>query len=270
MTWRLLIDEPLTGAHNMAIDEALVEAVDAGASDPVVRFYRWQPPCLSLGFAQPYAAADAAFCARHGVDVVRRPTGGRAVLHHLELTYSVIAPLGAPPFSQDLQAAYRTICLALVNGLRRLGAPAELAEEPPGGHLKPTQAIPCFIGPASGEVVADSRKLVGSAMRRHRGAILQHGSILEDWDGVLQAGCLGLADDLSLRAAVVTLSELLGGPPDRAALLEALTRGFEAIIKADLEPSTLTAGEAARTEVLGRERYGHERWTVHRSRSLPG
>ena len=97
MTWRLIVEGAQRGAWNMAVDEALAEAVDAASSAPVLRLYRWSPPCLSLGFAQPYEAADAGFCAAHGVDVVRRPTGGRAVLHHLELTYAVAAPLGPRP-----------------------------------------------------------------------------------------------------------------------------------------------------------------------------
>ena len=169
MEWRLIVDAPAGGAWNMAVDEALAEAVDAGASPPVLRLYRWAPPCLSLGFAQPYDAADAAFCAAHAIDVVRRPTGGRAVLHHLELTYSVCAPLGRAPFSRDLQAAYQTICRALVAGLRRLGVAAELSGAPENGMIKPTQAIPCFIGPAAGEVVVggpQARRLGDAAGRR--------------------------------------------------------------------------------------------------------
>jgi len=267
--WRLLDDGAHPGAWNMAVDEALAEAVDAGASPPVLRLYRWRPPCLSLGFSQPYEAADAAFCAAHGVDVVRRPTGGRAVLHHLELTYAVLAPLAAAPFSTDLQASYRAICRALVAGLRRLGVAAEQSGEPAGGTIRPTEAIPCFVGPAAGEVVAGGRKLVGSAMRRVGGAILQHGSILEDWDGPLQAGCLGLADDAALRPAVTTLGAELGRAPAHDSLAAAIAAGFEAELEIRLAPSRLGADEASRAELLARERYGHERFTVRRDRTLP-
>ena len=268
--WRLILDGAHTGAWNMAVDEALAEAVDAGASAPVLRLYRWAPPCLSLGFSQPYEAADAAFCAAHGVELVRRPTGGRAVLHHLELTYAVLARLGAGPFTQDLQAAYQAICRALVAGLRALGVPAEVAGRPQGDLIKPVQAIPCFIGPAAGEVVAGGRKLVGSAMRRLGNSILQHGSILEGWDGALQAGCLGLADDASLRPAVVTLGELLGTSSAPEALSDAIAAGFARTFGVGLERSELGAGERERAVVLERERYGHERFTVRRDRSRPG
>jgi lipoate-protein ligase A len=255
VTWRLIVDAPHTGAWNMALDEALAEAVDTGTSEPVLRLYRWSPPCLSLGFSQPYEAADAVFCAAHGVDVVRRPTGGRAVLHHLELTYSVLAPLGQRPFSQDLQRAYQTICGALVAGLRRLGVPAGVSGLPDGGHISPTEVIPCFIGPAAGEVVAEGRKLVGS--------------ILEGWDGPLQAGCLGLADDGSLRSAVVTLTDLLGAPPRPEVLRQAIADGLAEAFGVRLVGSQPTQEEAARAELLARERYGHQRFTVHRDRSLP-
>ncbi len=266
MEWRLILEAPARGAWNMAVDETLAEAVEAGLSPPVLRLYRWTPPCLSLGFAQPYAAADAAFCAAHGIDVVRRPTGGRAVLHHLELTYSVCAPLGRPPFTRDLQAAYRTICRALVAGLRRLGVDAGLSGEPENGMIKPTQAIPCFIGPAAGEVVVQGRKLVGSAMRHVGDSILQHGSILEGWDGLLQAGCLGLADDRELRPAVITLADLLGSTSAAGEVAGAIAAGFRESFAVTLATSTLSTAEAARAEVLERERHAHERWVVRRER----
>jgi len=268
MEWRLIVDAPARGAWNMAVDEALAEAVDAGASRPVLRVYRWTPPCLSLGFAQGYDAADTAFCAAHGIDVVRRPTGGRAVLHHLELTYSVCAPLGSGPFTRDLQAAYRTICRALVAGLRRLGVAAELSGTPESGMIKPTQAIPCFVGPAAGEVVAGGRKLVGSAMRRVGDSILQHGSILEGWDGALQAGCLGLPDDRELRPAVVTLADLLGAAPAPAPLAEAVAAGFAETLVTSFTSSSTTEAEGARAAELVRDRHAHERWVVHRDRAV--
>lgn len=264
------MDGPGPGSWNMAVDESLGESVASGASEPVVRLYRWQPACLSLGFAQPFSAANAGFCVRSGVDVVRRPTGGRAVLHHLELTYSVLAPLDGRSFSGDLQGAYQRICRALVAGLRRVGVGAELAGAPDGALIRPTEAIPCFVGPAMGEVVAGGRKLVGSAMRRLGGAILQHGSILEEWDGSLQAGCLGLPDDSSLRPAVITVHEALGGPLPSGRLETAMAEGFAEEFDVLLEPGELSPVEADRARVLARERYGHERWTVRRDREIPG
>lgn len=264
MEWRLVVDGEATGAWNMAVDEALAEQVQARGAAPVLRFYRWNPPCLSLGFAQPHTVADRAFCAAHGIDLVRRPTGGRAVLHHLELTYSLAAPIGSCGFSADLQANYHAICRALVAGLHALGVAAELSGTS-GATLRPTEAVPCFIGPAAGEVVVGGRKLVGSAMRRLGDAVLQHGAILEGWDGRLQAGCLGLADDGELRPAVVTLADLLGEVPNHGLLTDALANGFSSTFGAALTRSELSPAERYRAELLAREKYAHRRWTIERS-----
>jgi lipoate-protein ligase A len=253
----------------MAADEALAEAVDAGASPPVLRLYRWQPLCLSLGFSQPFEVADAIYCAENGIDIVRRPTGGRAVLHDVELTYAFAARLAVDPFPADLQACYRAICLALISGLRQLGVVAELAGEPEGEHVRPTEAIPCFIGPAAGEVVVQGRKLIGSAMRKIGNSFLQHGSLLEGFDSDLQAGCLGLPDGAALRAAVVTLRDLMGSVPGSDNIARALAQGFIERFDVTFERSRLTAQEQARAMLLARERYGNERWTVRRDASLP-
>jgi len=252
----------------MAVDEALTEAVDNRATPPVLRLYRWRPSCLSLGASQPFTVADSAFCAAHGIDLVRRPTGGRAVLHHLELTYLVAVRLGKP-FGFELQAVYAAICWALVVGLRSLGVPAELAERSPAGTIRPTDSVPCFIGPAAGEVVVGGRKLIGSAMRRIGDTVLQHGSILEDWDSELQAGCLGLHEDRGFRSGVVTLSDLTGTMPAEEVLVGALLAGFRESLGVIAKRSALTDEERSRAHFLLRERYGHERWTVHRDRFLP-
>ncbi len=97
MNWRLILDGNLPGSLNMARDMAVLETVSAGDSPPTLRLYGWNPPCLTIGKHQGLDAVDLDFCRREGIDVVRRPTGGRALLHHLELTYSVVAPLGTPP-----------------------------------------------------------------------------------------------------------------------------------------------------------------------------
>ena len=170
----------------MARDVAILERVSEGASPPTLRFYGWDPPCLSVGRHQSVEAAGVEFCRQEGIDIVRRPTGGRALLHHLELTYSVVATLGQGPIPKGLQDAYRTICSPLVSTVRDLGGDAELT----GGEVNlnlpgPRSTVPCFEAPAGGEVVVGGRKLIGSAMRAHAGTTLQHGAILLDWDGRL-------------------------------------------------------------------------------------
>ncbi|HEX8359088.1 MAG TPA: lipoate--protein ligase family protein, partial [Longimicrobium sp.] len=184
MNWRLIDTPPAAGAWNMALDEALAESVAEGGA-PVLRFYRWSPPCLSLGRNQPAAGMyDLEAIRERGWDVVRRPTGGRAVLHHRELTYCVALPdtlLGSP------REAYTAINRAIVAGLRRLGVDAAVQGDT--GRRAPVPSLaPCFAEPVQGEVVAGGRKLVGSAQRRMGSVLLQHGSLpLEDDQGAVAA-----------------------------------------------------------------------------------
>ena len=250
-SWRLIVDGDLPGAHNMARDVAVLEAVSDAQVPPTLRLYGWSPPCLTLGRHQGVDAADLEFCRREGIDVVRRPTGGRALLHHLELTYAVVAPLGSGPLPRALQDAYRTICGALVQAMRSLGVDAELTSgevnlELPG----PRTTIPCFEAPAGGEVVVRGHKLVGSAMRAHAGAILQHGAIVLDWDGRLQAGSMGLADDRGLRPHITTLRHELDRLPGRSQVHEAVVAAFSDVFGVAFEPGALTAEEEARAQVL--------------------
>ncbi|MFV2072088.1 MAG: biotin/lipoate A/B protein ligase family protein [Thermoanaerobaculales bacterium] len=251
--WRLLLDSDRPGARNMARDVAMLEAVAAGEAAPALRLYGWDPPCLSLGKHQGLDAADLLFCAREGVDVVRRPTGGRALLHHLELTYAVTAPLGSGPLPRGLQEAYRTICEVLVRACSALGVEAELA----GGEVNlrlpgPRTTIPCFEVPAGGEVVVRGRKLIGSAMRAHKGVILQHGAILLDWDGRMQAGAMGLKDGRGLRPHITTLVEQLGRAVAREELGETIEQAFEEALGIELEPDRLTDFELKHENELAR------------------
>jgi len=247
MTWRLLIDGDLPGALNMARDVAVLEAVADGNAPPTLRLYGWSPPCLTIGKHQGLDAADLEFCRAEGIDVARRPTGGRALLHHLELTYSVVAPLGIPPLGTALQGAYRVICGALVAACRNLGIDAELT----GGEVNlrlpnPTSTVPCFEAPAEGEVVVAGRKLIGSAMRAHGGCILQHGAILLDWDGRLQAGAMGLADDSTLRPHVTTLAAELERRVQRPEVEAEIIAGFAGILGDAPVAGPLSAGERSR------------------------
>jgi lipoate-protein ligase A len=245
MIWRLLIDGNLPGALNMARDAAVLESVAAGRAPATFRFYAWDPPCLSIGKHQRLDAVDLGFCRAEGIDVVRRPTGGRALLHHLELTYSVVAPLGVPPLATALQEAYRAICGALVEACRNLGIDAELT----GGEVNlrlpnPTSTVPCFEAPAEGEVVVAGRKLIGSAMRAHSGCVLQHGAILLDWDGRLQAGAMGLADDSSLRPHVTTIAAELGRIATRNEIEAAILRAVADHLAVELAPGRISRAES--------------------------
>ncbi len=239
-SWGLVLDGDRSGAENMARDVRLLEAVIAEESLPTLRIYGWSPACLTLGRHQGDDAADMDFCRDHGIDVVRRPTGGRAVLHHLELTYAVAAPLGRGPIPRALQETYRKLCSALVGAVRSFGIDAAMG----GGDVNislphPQSAVPCFEVAAGGEVVVAGRKLIGSAMRSRRGCILQHGAILLDWDGDLQAGAMGLVDDSTLRSRVTTMAEQRGVVPARADLERALAEAFEEELSIEFVPTAV-------------------------------
>ncbi len=241
------MDEPLTGVANMARDHALAAGLRPGTA--TLRFYRWNPATLSLGRNEPFTVGYRTFLRkRPDVDVVRRPTGGRAVLHDRELTYSVVLParaFGGP------RRAYRKINEALVEGLRRLGADAAMA----GGRSLPPDAGPCFLEPAEGEVVVAGRKVVGSAQVRIGGAVLQHGSLLL------------VADQSPLFARVptrpVTLSEVLGEVPAWPRLVEALSAGFAQALGGGWGPGGTTGREDALAAGF-ESRYASRVWTWRR------
>lgn len=249
--WRLIVDGDLAGALNMARDMAILEAVAGGESSPTLRLYGWSPPCLSLGRHQGVEAANLDFCRAEGIHVVRRPTGGRALLHHLELTYAVVAPVGIDPLPCGLQEAYRSICKALLRAMHALGVEAELTGGEVNVHLpSPRSSVPCFEAPAGGEVVVRGRKLIGSALRAHAGAVLQHGALVVDWDGRLQAGSMGLENDSALRPQVTTLCDECVGAVDRTYLEETLIEAFAAEFGVDFEAARPSDSERVREQAL--------------------
>lgn len=256
--WRLLIDPPRDGASNMALDEVLLEGQAAGAAPPTLRLYRWAPACLSLGRFQRSAEIDRGACARAGVPVVRRPSGGRALLHDDELTYALALRADHPLLAgaDSILESYRRISAALLAGLRLLEAPVELA---PAARRRGASAA-CFDTPASYELTVDGRKLVGSAQARREAALLQHGAIpLTPHAARLNALLVAPPPDLDTK--MIALDQALGRGASFAALAQALAQGFAAAWGVRLEPGGWSAAELARAEELRRTRYNDDDWT---------
>lgn len=215
VSWRFLVDPPCPAAINMARDAALLRRARA-TGEAVLRVYTWAIPSLSLGRNQPARGRyDEARAERDGIAIVRRPTGGRALLHHREVTYSVTLPVAD---GASWKATYARVNALLLAALGRLGIEAALAPPAPVAAL-PSLA-PCFEAPAEGEVIARGRKLVGSAVWREDGALLQHGSILVDDDQPLVAALT--REPVPAAAPPATLRELLGRAPSVSEVAEAL------------------------------------------------
>jgi lipoate-protein ligase A len=247
---------PRRGARNMAVDHALLESAQHDQT-AALRLYRWQPACLSFGRNQPARGFyDAELAAQLGIDIVRRPTGGLAVLHDRELTYAFCAPaklLGGP------RSTYLAVNRALVAGLRRLGVPAELSGGAERSRFGTVQ--PCFAEPAAGEVVVHRRKLVGSAQRCEQHTILQHGSILLDGTQAEIGRIAAVPFDMSGRAT--SIIAVLGSLPDFAEIASALVAGFQDECGICLAPAQLSAGVAARVTEL-EQLYASTDWTWRR------
>ena len=239
----------------MALDEALMERA-AASGEWVLRVYSWSAPTVSFGRHQiAKGHYDAARLRSLGAGVVRRPTGGRAILHHREITYSVTAPTAN---AGDLRASLSRINRILTGGLTRLGVPVTPAA-PKRRALAPGLS-PCFAEPAAGELVVDGQKLVGSAQYRADGALLQHGSILVDDDQSLLSGLDPESDAVPPPA---TLRGCLGRAPEPAELLECLVDGVRRDEDPDVAPLVPDVTLRARSNALV-VRYLDDTWTWRR------
>jgi lipoate-protein ligase A len=255
MHWSLLLTPPLTGAENMALDEALLERASASGS-AVMRVYTWSEPTISFGRNQAARGTyDPGRARARGIAVVRRPTGGRSLLHHREITYSVTAPAH---LAGSLRESYARINRLLVGGLRRLGVSVDVAVR--RERALPPSAAPCFERPAAGELVVDGRKLVGSAQWRDQGAMLQHGSILVEDDQPLVSS---LADDVALPPPAATLAAALRRAPSVDEVARALFDTVREIESVDADELQIdSALESAQARLV--TRYVDDCWTWRR------
>ena len=266
-TWRLIKSPPLPGALNMAIDEAILEAAGRGTVPPTLRLYSWKPACLSLGYAQPISDVNRAQLAANHWDLVRRPTGGRAILHADELTYSVAGPLNEPRLAGDILSSYRRLAQALLAALMQLSLPVQAMQKEKGEKSAEPEPI-CFEVPSSYEITVNGKKLVGSAQTRRKDGVLQHGTLPLHGDLTRitqalafpnEASQVRAAERLLERAATVELALNRVVTWEEAA--QAFARAFREILHLEFHPATLTAAEQTRAEQLLQEKYSNSEWT---------
>ncbi len=245
---RLLIDPPASGAWNMAVDEVLLETA-AASGHATLRFYRWSEPTLSLGYFQEYADRFQHPASRQSA-VVRRLTGGGAILHDHELTYSLTAPAGHP-WVRERDRLYATLHTALIDALATLGVFAALCK-PAAPRPAKGEPLLCFQRRALGDVLVGDTKVAGSAQRRRRGAVLQHGSVL-----LARAAAAPELDGLS---------ELTGRPIGDEELSSAWLPPLLARLAADWQRDELSPQQRTQAHVLATNRYAAAAWTEHRGR----
>lgn len=276
-TWRLIESGFADGATNMAVDEAIAAAVAAGDQPPTLRLYGWKPPAVSLGYHQELdEGIDRDAVAARGYGIVRRPTGGRAILHADELTYSFCIRQDAIRGGHSTMESYREISRGIIAGLELLGAAVSLGadEDGPGPNFsgQDTYATEgadaakpiCFAKTARCDLQSAGRKVVGSAQVRRNGGILQHGSIpitidLEDQVAVMP-GSDGRMARKVLAGAAMSVSELLGRPITYDELSAAVAGGFADTFEVAMARQELSPEEAAEAERLYEERYATDEW----------
>lgn len=252
MRLRLLETGARPAALNMGLDEAILEAVASGASEPTLRLYRWDPPAVTIGYFQGMREEiDLEACARLGIDAVRRVTGGGAVFHDAEITYSIVVPEGHELAPAEVLESYRRICGGLVAGLGKLGIAASFAP--------------------INDIVAGGKKVSGNAQTRKRGCLLQHGTLLLGVDVERMFELLKVPQEKlrgklieDVKARVTSVRELLGREVGYAEAAKALASGFAEAWGADLVKGEFSAAELAAGERIAAEKYRTEAWNLKR------
>lgn len=238
--WRLIADGPVRGATNMALDRAVQLACDEGSAPPTLRLYRWVRPTVTLGRFQPVDGVDLDACAELGVDVVRRYTGGRGVLHDDELTYSIVAGV-ADGVPRGVAASYRHLCGGLAAAYGLLGVDAQLTARARGDRTSPA----CYLHATSADLSLGAMKLSGSAQVWYGDTVLQHGSFTVSRDVARESRLFRLTPDEAARLAeqTATLEDALGARPTPEQLADAVARGVAQTLGVTLEPGTYSARE---------------------------
>ena len=278
-TWRYLDTGFLSGYENMAIDEAIFLSCQQGKSLPTIRLYGWTPPAVSLGYFQKAEnAINFEACKRRGVDVVKRLSGGRAVLHDKELTYSLICPEGTPPFGKTILETYKTISMCLISALKNLNLDVKwvTSKEKHSSfrHLN-DKTVSCFSSPSWYEITVEGKKICGSAQKRGGGVWMQHGAILLEHDvemlvEVLKSGKSKQEFTDEIFSSTTSINNHLGKKIDFYELKALVLKGFETNLGIILERGNLTSHECKLKNKLLEEKYLNKQWNLRTSSSNKG
>nr|WP_153735528.1 lipoate--protein ligase family protein [Aquibacillus halophilus] len=254
----------------MAMDEILLDWHSDGKIPPVIRFYGWRPAGISVGYFQKVSGKiDVMAAENYGIKLVRRLTGGRAVLHDQELTYSVLVSEEYPGMPRTVKESYRLISRGLLEGFKELGIEAEFSI--PEGKLETTDSAVCFEEPSWYELVVEGRKAAGSAQTRKKGVILQHGSIPLNMDEIKLFDLFIFPNDRVKERArqafagkAVSINEVVNEPRTFDDVKGAFKKGFERGLNIDLVPFKLSDQQMADVIDLSETKYGNAEWNYSR------
>jgi lipoate-protein ligase A len=274
-TWRCVISPPANGSWNMAVDEAIMHSVARKATLPTLRLYAWEPPCCSLGYAQSINEIDLERLQNLDWQIVRRPTGGRAILHTDELTYAVIAPDSEPRMAGGVLESYQVLSQALLIALINLGVQASVqessnaqAEPNSSAHSVKQQNPVCFEIPSSYEITIAGKKILGSAQARKQGVVLQHGTLPLGGNITRLVQILRFDSETDRQIAskrllekATTVNGCVTHPIDWQQAAQTITSAFAQTLNLFFEYAKITRDEYELAKQLQIEKYDSPEWT---------
>ena len=268
--WRLILDRPGDAAWNMASDEAISEACRMRQSPPTLRFYTWKQPAVTIGyFQEAEKQINFAACGEKAIPVVRRVTGGRAVLHGNDLSYSVCCGSPDTVLPDNLRESFMAIGRGFAEGLARLGLEVAYLTGP---VTRAVRSPACFATTARHEMTCGGRKIMGSAQRRWRDGLLQQGSLLFRFDAEAYGKLFRLPKKVGrdrfiqeMRLGTAGLDELVRSPLGFDAVSDQISAGFEKTMGISLRPAGLSWYETERTNELVQSKYSKESWNRYRA-----
>jgi lipoate-protein ligase A len=260
--WRIIDTGSMNAAYNMALDEAISRSVLNGSVPPTLRLYGWSVPSVSLGYFQSIREIDVPYCKGNSIPIVRRPTGGRAILHGREVTYSFSAKNEGPSFSDGLLSTYGSLSRAFHRALSSLGIDVSVKTRQARARDLTKSAL-CFQSVSYGELSVGDKKVMGSAQKRWREGFLQQGSIQLRIDSEEMERVFRKADRQHILSSMTGLENIISSL-SRDALAASIREAFEEVFQVQLITSDLSEEEGELALHLQREKYLSEEWTFRR------